>query len=126
MQAPAHALLELAALAAAQGPDGLHRGARTFHLALLGPCRLLAMFESAWNATELGRPMAHASSRATAALIRLRLATGNHGEFACPPPKPHSGLLADFGVSMAQAVTSVRAGPARRRDENLPQSPARP
>ena len=65
------ALQELEVAAATQGPDGLHRGARAFHLALLAPCRmhrLLGMFEAAWNATELGQPMAHATGPATAAL----------------------------------------------------------
>ncbi|WP_369137028.1 GntR family transcriptional regulator [Modestobacter versicolor] len=64
----------LRALEAANATGGVadhHRWSRRFHLALIEPCRmhrLLQMFERAWNVTEPGRPMSHASAAATAAL----------------------------------------------------------
>ena len=67
----AAALRELEAATAAGGTADHHRWSRRFHLALLAPCqmqRLLGMFEGAWNVTEPGRPMSHASSSATGAL----------------------------------------------------------
>jgi DNA-binding GntR family transcriptional regulator len=67
----ATALRELEAATAAGGTADHHRWSRRFHLALLAPCqmhRLLQMFERAWNVTEPGRPMSHASVTATAAL----------------------------------------------------------
>ncbi|SDN46671.1 DNA-binding transcriptional regulator, GntR family [Klenkia soli] len=48
-----------------------HRRSRRFHLALIEPCRmhrLVEMLERAWNVTEPGRPMSHASAAETAAL----------------------------------------------------------
>jgi DNA-binding GntR family transcriptional regulator len=59
------------AATAAGGAADHHRWSRRFHLALIAPCqmhRLLQMFERAWNVTEPGRPMSHASATATAAL----------------------------------------------------------
>jgi DNA-binding GntR family transcriptional regulator len=67
----ATALRELEAATAAGGASDHHRWSRRFHLALIQPCqmhRLLQMFERAWNVTEAGRPMSHASGPATAAL----------------------------------------------------------
>ena len=67
----AAALRELEAATARGGSADHHRWSRRFHLALLAPCqmhRLLRMLEGAWNVTEPGRPMSHASPEATAAL----------------------------------------------------------
>jgi len=67
----ARALRELETATATGGSDDHHRWSRRFHLALIEPCRmhrLLQMFERAWNVTEPGRPMLHASAAATAAL----------------------------------------------------------
>jgi DNA-binding GntR family transcriptional regulator len=67
----ASALRELETATATGGPADHHRWSRRFHLALIAPCqmhRLLQMFERAWNVTEPGRPMSHASAGATAAL----------------------------------------------------------
>ena len=67
----ATALRELEAATARGGAADHHRWSRRFHLALITPCqmhRLLQMFERAWNVTEPGRPMSHASTSATAAL----------------------------------------------------------
>lgn len=67
----AAALRQLEAATAAGGSVDHHRWSRRFHLALIQPCqmhRLLQMFERAWNVTEPGRPMSHASAPATAAL----------------------------------------------------------
>ncbi len=67
----ARALRELEAATARGGTEDHHRWSRRFHLALLVPCqmhRLLRMFEGAWNVTEPGRPMSHASAAATGAL----------------------------------------------------------
>jgi DNA-binding GntR family transcriptional regulator len=67
----ATALRELEAATARGGTVDHHRWSRRFHLALIAPCqmhRLLQMFERAWNVTEPGRPMSHASPAATAAL----------------------------------------------------------
>ena len=67
----ATALRELEAATARGGAEDHHRWSRRFHLSLLAPCamhRLLSMLEGAWNVTEPGRPMSHASPLATAAL----------------------------------------------------------
>ena len=67
----AAALRELEAATARGGAADHHRWSRRFHLSLLAPCamhRLLQMLEGAWNITEPGRPMSHASPGATAAL----------------------------------------------------------
>jgi DNA-binding GntR family transcriptional regulator len=67
----ATALRELETATATGGAADHHRWSRRFHLALIAPCqmhRLLQMFERAWNVTEPGRPMSHASAPATAAL----------------------------------------------------------
>ena len=72
-----NALRELEAATAAGGAADHHRRSRTFHLALIAPCqmhRLLQMFERAWNITEPGRPMSHASATATAALAEDHVA----------------------------------------------------
>jgi DNA-binding GntR family transcriptional regulator len=71
VQVAATALRELEAATRAGGLADHHRWSRRFHLALIVPCqmhRLLQMFERAWNVTEPGRPMSHASASATAAL----------------------------------------------------------
>jgi DNA-binding GntR family transcriptional regulator len=67
----AAALRELEAATATGGTADHHRWSRRFHMTLIAPCqmhRLLQMFERAWNVTEPGRPMSHASASATAAL----------------------------------------------------------
>lgn len=69
--AAARILRELEAASASGGPEDHHRRSRRFHLALIEPCRmhrLVEMLERAWNVTEPGRPMSHASAEATAAL----------------------------------------------------------
>ena len=71
VEVAATALRELETATATGGPEDHHRWSRRFHLALLAPCsmhRLLDMLEGAWNVTEPGRPMSHASPDATAAL----------------------------------------------------------
>jgi len=71
VEVAARALRELEAATARGGMADHHRWSRRFHLALLSPCqmqRLLRMFEGAWNVTEPGRPMSHASASATEAL----------------------------------------------------------
>nr|WP_246406109.1 GntR family transcriptional regulator [Modestobacter versicolor] len=71
VQVAASALRELERATATGGLADHHRSSRRFHLALIAPCqmhRLLQMFERAWNVTEPGRPMSHASAAATAAL----------------------------------------------------------
>jgi DNA-binding GntR family transcriptional regulator len=73
----ADALEALQARSAAGDSAGHHRSSRAFHLALLVPCRmprLLGMVERAWNVTEPGRPMAHASDEATATLAAEHVA----------------------------------------------------
>jgi DNA-binding GntR family transcriptional regulator len=73
----ATALRELEAATARGGAADHHRWSRRFHLALLAPCqmhRLLRMLEGAWNVTEPGRPMSHASPEATAALAEDHVA----------------------------------------------------
>jgi len=73
----AAALRELEAATATGGTADHHRWSRRFHLALIAPCqmhRLLQMFERAWNVTEPGRPMSHASAQATATLAEEHVA----------------------------------------------------
>jgi|tagenome__1003787_1003787.scaffolds.fasta_scaffold20883642_2 DNA-binding GntR family transcriptional regulator len=67
----ATALQELEAATLAGGAADHHRWSRRFHLALIAPCQmhhLVQMIERAWNVTEPGRPMSHASPAATIAL----------------------------------------------------------
>jgi DNA-binding GntR family transcriptional regulator len=65
------ALAALRERSATGGPAVHHRWSRSFHLALLAPCRmprLLGVLERTWNVTEPRRPMSHASDAATAEL----------------------------------------------------------
>ena len=89
----ATALAELEAATARGGTADHHRWSRRFHLALLAPCRmhrLLRMLEGAWNVTEPGRPMSHASPEATAALAA-----------------DHAGMLAAFAARDAEALVAL-------------------
>ena len=64
LDAATRAHLGLDAAIAASDPRSYHRESRSFHLALIGPCRmhrLLRMFEAAWNVTEPFQPMRYVS-----------------------------------------------------------------
>lgn len=89
----ANALRDLEAATATGGAADHHRWSRRFHLALIAPCRmhrLLQMFERAWNITEPGRPMSHASATATAALA-----------------EDHVAMLDAFAARDASALTAL-------------------
>ena len=93
VEVAATALRELETATATGGADDHHRWSRRFHLALLAPCgmhRLLRMLEGAWNVTEPGRPMSHASPDATHALA---------GD--------HAGMLAAFADRDAAALIAL-------------------
>ena len=93
VEVAAAALRELEAATAAGGLADHHRWSRRFHLALLTPCRmhrLLEMFEGAWNVTEPGRPMSHASTDATADLAA-----------------DHVAMLEAFAARDAEALTAL-------------------
>ncbi|PZE63119.1 aspartate/glutamate racemase family protein [Curtobacterium sp. MCBD17_021] len=50
---------------------------------------------------EIGAPVVDGVSAATLlaeSLVRLGLTTGKHGEYAAPPPKPFTGMLAPFAL----------------------------
>lgn len=101
----ARALRELEAATASGGSDDHHRWSRRFHLALIEPCqmhRLLQMFERAWNVTEPGRPMSHASAAATAALA-----------------DDHVAMLDAFAARDPAALTALCATHYRRLQEVL-------
>ena len=103
VEVAATALRELEAATAAGGSADHHRWSRRFHLALLAPCamhRLLRMLEGAWNVTEPGRPMSHASPDATAALA---------GD--------HVGMLAAFAARDAEALIGLTEVHYRRLQE---------
>jgi DNA-binding GntR family transcriptional regulator len=108
----ARALRELEAATARGGPADHHRWSRSFHLALLAPCRmhrLLQMLEGAWNVTEPGRPMSHASPDATAALA------GDHvGMLDAFAARDATGLLELTDVHhrrLQQIVAELPSGP---------------
>ncbi|MCZ2836795.1 GntR family transcriptional regulator [Modestobacter sp. VKM Ac-2985] len=106
----AAALRELEAATAAGGAADHHRWSRRFHLALIAPCqmhRLLQMFERAWNVTEPGRPMSHASAAATAALAA-----------------DHVAMLDAFAAGDAAALTQVTGGHYARLQEIVAGIPA--
>jgi DNA-binding GntR family transcriptional regulator len=105
----ARALQELEAASASGGLDDHHRWSRRFHLALIEPCqmhRLLQMFERAWNVTEPGRPMSHASAAATAALA-----------------EDHVAMLDAFAARDAAALTARNSTHYRRLQEVLDDLP---
>jgi allantoin racemase len=55
---------------------------------------------------EIGAPVVDGVSAATVfaeSLVRLRLATGKHGEYAPPPVKAMAGLLSGFERAWADA-----------------------
>ncbi|MCZ2830549.1 GntR family transcriptional regulator [Modestobacter sp. VKM Ac-2986] len=108
----AAALRELEAATARGGSADHHRWSRRFHMALLAPCqmhRLLQMLEGAWNVTEPGRPMSHASPQATAALAA-----------------DHVGMLDAFAARDAAALVELTDVHYRRLQGIVADLPADP
>jgi allantoin racemase len=65
---------------------------------------------------QIGAPVVDGVSAATVlaeSLVRLGLRTGHHGEFARPPAKRITGLLADFEISPNTTDTSAKHGGGR-------------
>ncbi|WIE60546.1 aspartate/glutamate racemase family protein [Curtobacterium sp. MCLR17_032] len=61
---------------------------------------------------EIGAPVVDGVSAATLlaeTLVRLGLTTGKHGEYAAPPPKRFTGVLASFELDAARAMVGADA-----------------